>query len=315
MTAQLHKDCMLTLLIPTKNRFDELKLLLKRLEHEDPNIVTAYISDNASDDPRYRTELGLITSQHPLRIIATRHPAPVSVVANWNSLLCKANNKYIAFCGDDDFWEPGSLSKTTLWMDQHDVDFSYPREWHLHSRKLPEQRTLSVHQLPQLPKGPLDRVLAFYAYDNDSMVYGIFEFHLMVKMFGHFLSGWKLLPISHIADTAYPGIVSALLYAKNPEWSSHGFHSQGVIECCLGNKQSRARNYIALKTNYFYIIRRIQQYLLTIKTAKEVTPDTGRLLVFAVRLGLTMVTKIPVLAAAIEDIKLLSNRCCTSTDC
>jgi hypothetical protein len=306
---------MLTLLIPTKNRFDELNLLLKRLEHEDPNIVTAYISDNASDDPRYRTELGLITAQHPLRIIVTRHPTPVTAFANWRSLLYKANNKYIAFCGDDDFWEPGSLSKTTLWMDHHDVDFSYPREWHLHSRKLPNQRTLSVHQLPQLPKEPLDRVLAFYAYDNDPMVYGIFEYNLMTKMFGHFLSGWKLLPISHITDTAYPGVVSALLHAKNPEWSSHGFHSQGIIESWPGNKRSRARNYIALKTNYFYIARRMQQYLLTIKMAKEVTPDTGKLLVFALRLGLIMAARIPVLAAAIKDIRFLSNRCCSSTDC
>lgn len=303
-----HKEtsCSLALLIPTKDRFDELLLLLKRLEKEDPEVVCVYISDNASQDPRYRQELNLIAKKHPLKINITHHHELINVFENWKSLLVIPSTKYLAFCGDDDFWEAGGLSQTIKWMENCNVDFTYPEKWHLHSRKLPNQETMSMHELPPLPKAPLERVLAFYKYDNDPMVYGIFEADLMKKMFDNLHSGWKLLPKAHITDTAYLGIISVLLHARNPGWSNVCYHSQGIDARTVSNLTPRLRHYIAAKTNIYYIVRKTQLLFGTIYMSSKLSKSRLEALVFSLRLFAVVFSRVPIVIAIKNDVKALA---------
>jgi hypothetical protein len=250
---------MLSLLVPTKDRYDELIILLRRLESESPAHIKVFISDNCSHDARYVGKLPQIIAKHPLDITLTRQLHPLSAFENWKTLIHKITTRYAAFCGDDDFWSPGGLTKTVAWMIENNIDLSYTAEWHLHSRELPHQSLIKINRLFALPQAPLARVIEFIKYNNDPIAYALMETKLLTKMFSEFRTHWSFLPRSHITNTAYTGVAVALLAARNAEWYQHAFHSQGVAPAERMREKSMSAKTIDFSLeNIYYIIRRIQ---------------------------------------------------------
>lgn len=97
----------LSVLLPTRNRLDLLKLAIESVRMQDYSDWEIIVSDNASDD-----DIGAyIKSLEDPRIHCRRFEQLVPVTDNWNAALELATGEYVIMLGDDDALVPCGLSQ------------------------------------------------------------------------------------------------------------------------------------------------------------------------------------------------------------
>lgn len=258
----------LTVLIPTKNRCVILAALLRRLESEDPGVVRVVVSDNCSDEPGYASAIPQACASHPLQVIYRRHETPLTALQNFESLLPFATTTFSCFLGDDDFWEEGALTPIAQLMNERGLDFVYAQEWFLHDRN--SNAALGRFTMHTLHENRLRNIEEFIRYGNDPHVYGVFRSPLLVEMCSYFTPHWRLLPRSHIVDTAFTALVFVYLSTARIEWVPYS-HSQGVaspdntaIEKAGWVRRLGRRS--GLGATAYHLIRKPQLYTLFLHT-------------------------------------------------
>ncbi len=106
---------LLSILLPSRNRLDLLKLALASIIAEGKTHLEVVISDNASDQD-YAGYLAQV--KFPIRYI--RHDQPLSVTENWNRALEAAEGRYVVMLGDDDALSPGFVRRILDVVDAFD---------------------------------------------------------------------------------------------------------------------------------------------------------------------------------------------------
>ena len=96
-----------SILLPTRNRLDLLKLALESVRRQDHGDWEIVVQDNASDDD----VCGYVVSLGDARIACARNARLVPVTENWNVALERARGDYLIMLGDDDALVPGCLAR------------------------------------------------------------------------------------------------------------------------------------------------------------------------------------------------------------
>ena len=96
---------MLSVLIPSRNRLDLLKMAVQSVLLQDFDDFEIVVSDNASSEDYG----GYLESLGDPRIRYIRSDTPLSVTNNWNRALEAARGDYVVMLGDDDALAPGYL--------------------------------------------------------------------------------------------------------------------------------------------------------------------------------------------------------------
>lgn len=105
---------LLSVLVPTRNRADQLSSLLAILERCKSDRIEFLVSDN-SDLPHNRTSAnGAIKFFRPTSIL--------NMTDHWNFLASKATGKYLTFVGDDDAVLPGNLEVLVNFLETTNAD-------------------------------------------------------------------------------------------------------------------------------------------------------------------------------------------------
>ncbi|MEO8718033.1 MAG: glycosyltransferase family 2 protein [Burkholderiales bacterium] len=95
-----------SILLPTRNRADLLRLAVKSVQMQDYADWEIVVSDNMSD----QDIAGDVRSLGDARISALRQASLVPVTDNWNAALAASSGDYFIMLGDDDALAPGALS-------------------------------------------------------------------------------------------------------------------------------------------------------------------------------------------------------------
>ncbi len=93
----------LSILIPTRNRPDQLEKLLSIILQCESNDVEFLISDNSNEPYKFDSV--------PKNVRVFRPDQILSMTANWNFISSKAKGVYATFIGDDDAFIPSKLAK------------------------------------------------------------------------------------------------------------------------------------------------------------------------------------------------------------
>ncbi|MFJ9554367.1 glycosyltransferase family 2 protein [Nocardiopsis sp. NPDC101807] len=101
-----------TVVVATRNRVDELRRTLRRLEELDPRPAVVVV-DNASTDGTAEA----VGSAFP-DVLLVRRPRNTGCVAR-NTGVLYADTPYVAFCDDDSWWAPGALERAADALDAH----------------------------------------------------------------------------------------------------------------------------------------------------------------------------------------------------
>ena len=94
-----------SILLPTRNRLDLLKLAIESVRRQDYEDWEIVVSDNASVDDISAFVLGL----RDARLRARRSEQLIPVTDNWNASVDMARGDYVIMLGDDDALLPGAL--------------------------------------------------------------------------------------------------------------------------------------------------------------------------------------------------------------
>lgn len=96
-----------SILLPTRNRLELLRLAIQSVRDQDHADWEILISDNASD-----VDIGKhVQDIGDARIRTRRFEQLVPVTDNWNAALSMATGEYLIMLGDDDALLPGALSR------------------------------------------------------------------------------------------------------------------------------------------------------------------------------------------------------------
>jgi glycosyltransferase involved in cell wall biosynthesis len=96
----------ISVLLPTRNRLDYLKLAIESVRRQDDEDWEIVISDNDSIDDI----AGHVSSLGDERIHYSRTDSFLPVTENWNAALSKSSGDYVVMMGDDDALMPGYLT-------------------------------------------------------------------------------------------------------------------------------------------------------------------------------------------------------------
>lgn len=102
------KDILLSICIPTYNRYKYLDRCLKSVLCYEDNDIEILVQDNNSED---KTESIVMKYLNDKRLIYEKNLSNIGAVKNVWKLIQKANGKYIFFLTDDDFLLPDSIQK------------------------------------------------------------------------------------------------------------------------------------------------------------------------------------------------------------
>lgn len=115
-----------SLLIPSKNRLDLLKLSLRTILPQNDRDIEIIISDNASSDD-YRAYIDQLSDS---RIVYVRQENPIPVTDNWQKALSLATGDYILMLGDDDGLTPDFFSSIRPLLADDGPDIVYLAAYH-----------------------------------------------------------------------------------------------------------------------------------------------------------------------------------------
>lgn len=104
-----------SILLPTRNRLDLLKLAVASVRGQDDPDWEIVISDNASDDDI----AGYVRDLADPRVVYRRQDELIPVTDNWNAALEASTGDYAIMLGDDDALMPGCLSALRALLQAH----------------------------------------------------------------------------------------------------------------------------------------------------------------------------------------------------
>jgi len=96
-----------TIVIPTRNRAENLIWSLKTCTSQDYDDLTIIVSDNQSTDDTEE----VVRSANDKRIKYVKTPDSLSMTHNWEFGLNHVGEGFVSFCGDDDGYLPGALAQ------------------------------------------------------------------------------------------------------------------------------------------------------------------------------------------------------------
>ena len=131
----------LTIAIPTFNRKvwleQSLGRIIEQVEAEEPGLIEVIVSDNASNDGSFEWLLEKATSHPALRVFCNSQN--LGAEGNIRGLPAISSGRYLWLLGDDDYLEPGALSKfISLLHKNYDyivLNFSALDEYHYGKKK------------------------------------------------------------------------------------------------------------------------------------------------------------------------------------
>lgn len=287
-----------------------LAALLRRLESEDSDVVRVVVSDNCSDQPEYASVIPQACASHPLQVLYRRHETPFTALQNFESLLPFAKTAFSCFLCDDDFWEEGALTRIARFMDKRGLDFAYAQEWSLHDRN--SNAVLGRFNMHALHGSRIRNLREFIRYGNDPHVYGVFRSPLLVEMSSYFTPYWRLLPRSHILDTAFAALAFVYLSTERIEWVPY-WHSQGVAPPDRTKQEKIGRMFrlasrSGLMATAYHLVRKPQLYALFLRTMSRMRysmPDRARVLATC---ALSFFADMPVFVAIGSCLRMLARK-------
>lgn len=107
---------MLSILIPTRNRLEYLKLAVQSVLRQDREDWQLVISDNRSE----QDVEGFVAGLADQRIVYRRTERVVPVTENWNRALALSEGEHTIMLGDDDALLPGYLSRMAELIERFD---------------------------------------------------------------------------------------------------------------------------------------------------------------------------------------------------
>lgn len=120
-----------SVLIPTRNRLEYLKLAVESVRRQDFADWEIVISDNCSEQDIG----GYVSSLADPRIVYARTEQSLPVTENWNRALAMSSGEYVVMLGDDDALLEGYFNSASKLIDEFDepdliytkaVLFTYP---------------------------------------------------------------------------------------------------------------------------------------------------------------------------------------------
>lgn len=114
----------ISILLPTRNRLDYLKLAVESVLRQDVESWQLVISDNCSEE----NIADFVSSLDDPRIVYTRSDRFIPVTANWSRALAHSDGDYIIMLGDDDALAPGYLRRMNELIERfHSPDVIYTK--------------------------------------------------------------------------------------------------------------------------------------------------------------------------------------------
>ena len=114
----MKKAALLSLVIPTKNRYSYLTHLVRYLSKIESKELEIIIQDNSEDNTKFQSTLKEINDQ---RIKYYHHPDWLSVSDNCEMSINHANGEFVCMIGDDDGITPHILD-AARWMKISNID-------------------------------------------------------------------------------------------------------------------------------------------------------------------------------------------------
>ena len=112
-------DPILSIVVPTKDRYDTLLVLLAYILNWNRQDVSIVVHDNSTDSTPIESFLAKHGSDS--RLIYEHNPQAMSMVENFNRALAKANGTYVCLLGDDDGLVE-SVVDFCKWMERNRID-------------------------------------------------------------------------------------------------------------------------------------------------------------------------------------------------
>jgi glycosyltransferase involved in cell wall biosynthesis len=103
-------DALVTVGIPTFNRPEGLAQTLTSICAQTYRNLEIIVSDNASTDQAVSDVVGDFMERDP-RVSYHRHPESLGMMANFSSLVPRANGEFFMWAADDDRWEPFFIAR------------------------------------------------------------------------------------------------------------------------------------------------------------------------------------------------------------
>lgn len=118
---------LLSVVVPTKNRYYYLKYLLKYVKEISLSQIEVIVQDNSDDKVGQKDfENWLRDFKESTNIIYEYIDYPLSVIENSDLAVKKANGKYVMFIGDDDIFSKHVL-KLLFYMDKESIHAAFPK--------------------------------------------------------------------------------------------------------------------------------------------------------------------------------------------
>ena len=108
----------LSIIIPTKNRYETLFPLIEYLETLDTKEVEVVVQDNSKDNSK---AINFLNKNKLSNVKYYYEPSDLSVIGNSDLAVKNATGKYICFIGDDDGVMPYILD-IIHWMDKNNIN-------------------------------------------------------------------------------------------------------------------------------------------------------------------------------------------------
>jgi glycosyltransferase involved in cell wall biosynthesis len=117
-TSILKKQPLLSIVIPTKNRYEYLVPLLDFFHEIWLNEIELIIQDNSDNNDKILKYLNKLPDIRIKYQYTSKH---ISIVENCDLAIDNANGKYVIMIGDDDGILP-TILEATKWMDKNGID-------------------------------------------------------------------------------------------------------------------------------------------------------------------------------------------------
>ena len=109
---------LLSILIPTKNRYETLIPLLEYLTTLDKQLIEIVIQDNSENNSDFKIFLKNHNSENIKYFYNSKN---ISVVDNFNNAVSNSTGEYVCSIGDDDGVMP-YVAEVTKWMKQKNIE-------------------------------------------------------------------------------------------------------------------------------------------------------------------------------------------------
>lgn len=116
---------LLSIVVPTKNRYKTLLVLIETLMTWDNDLFELVIHDNSDDNAYYLENIGSVSQDNRLKYFYIKEP--LSAIQNCDLAIGKASGEYVCFIGDDD-GVVSQIVEVCKWMKHKSIDAIYCRK-------------------------------------------------------------------------------------------------------------------------------------------------------------------------------------------